>query len=81
MPVSKKMWLRGIYIDARKMKDQARADRDLRKKEITQKWKEGVKALTIENDRLQAADEAAFHKEIDDIDAMTAAQIAQGPPA
>ena len=80
MPVSKKMWLRGIYADAAKMKGNARADRELRKKELTQKWKEGIVELTKENDRLQAENDATFRKEIDEINAMTAAQIAQGPP-
>lgn len=80
MAISKSMWLRGIYADAAKMKGNARDDRATRKVEITKRWKDGIKALVIENDRLQAENEATFHKEIAEIDAMTAAQIAQGPP-
>ncbi len=78
--VSKSMWLKGIYADAATMKKTARLERGERRKDITRKWNEGVKALTKENDRLQAENEATFRREIDEIDAMTAAQIGQGPP-
>jgi len=80
MPVSRTMWLRGIYIDAAKMKSNARDDRDDRVKEISRKWKEGFAVMKAENDRLQKECEATFHQEILSIDAMTKSQIAQGPP-
>lgn len=78
--VSKQMWLRGIYADATAMKRTARLEREERKRVITRKWKEGVKALEVENDRLQVESEVTFRREIAEIDAMTAAQIGQGPP-
>ena len=80
MPVSRTMWLRGIQIDAAKMKMNAMDDRKVRVKEITQKWRDGFKALKEENDRLQVLNKDTYEDEIGEINEMTRSQIAQGPP-
>ena len=81
MPVSRTMWLRGIREDAAKMKGNAKDERQARVVEITRKWRDGFRALKEENDRLQLENEETYRREIAEIDAMTARQIAQGPPA
>ena len=81
MGVSRTMWLRGILTDAAKMKDTARRERNERTKEITKRWNEGFKKLKEDNDRQQRSSAETFKREIKEIDQMTQAQIAQGPPA
>ena len=81
MPVSRTMWLRGIRADAATMKAGAGDERKARVAEITRKWRDGFRALKEENDRLQRENEETYRREIAEIDRMTAAQIAQGPPA
>ena len=81
MPVSRTMWLRGIQEDASKMKANARRERDERTREITRRWTAGYKALKEDNDRQQRSNVETYNGEIKGINQMTAAQIAQGPPA
>ena len=81
MGVSRTMWLRGILTDAAKMKDTARRERNERTKEITIRWNEGFKKLKDDNDRQQRSNAETFNREIKQINQMTQAQIAQGPPA
>lgn len=81
MAVSRSMWLRGIMADAAKMKNNARNERDERTREITKRWNEGFKKLKEDNDRQQRSNEETFKREIKEINQMTQAQIAQGPPA
>ena len=81
MAVSRTMWLRGIMADAAKMKDTARRERNERTKEITKRWNNGFKELKLDNDRQQRSNEETFKREIKEINQMTQAQIAQGPPA
>ena len=79
--VSRTMWLRGIQEDVSKLKGNARRERDERTKEITRRWNAGFKALKQDNDLQQRSNEETYKREIAEIDRMTAAQIAQGPPA
>ena len=80
MAVSRTMWLRGIMADAAKMKHNARNERDERTREITKRWNEGFKTLKQDNDRQQRSNEETYKREIKEINQMTQAQIAQGPP-
>jgi hypothetical protein len=80
MPVSKTMWLKGLNEDFAKMKMNARDARDTKVREITTRWREGFKALKDENDRLQLECSDAYKKEIEELEAMHEASIAQGPP-
>ena len=81
MAVSRTMWLRGIMSDAAKMKKNARDERDERTRAITTRWNDGFKKLKEDNDRQQRSNEETYKREIKEIDQMTKAQIAQGPPA
>lgn len=78
--VSRTMWLRGIRADAAKMKANAHDDFKEATREISRKWKEGFRALKEENDSLQVQAKNRLTTELQSIDAMTAQQIAQGPP-
>ena len=79
--VSRTMWLQGIYHDAATMRSNARAENRKYVSDTSEIWRNGFKALKEENDRRQAEGKAWLQKELADIDAMTKAQIAQGPPA
>jgi len=81
MGVSRTMWLQGIRHDAAKMKAEAHREFRLHTMDITEKWNNGFKALKEENDRMQAEAKAWLANQLAEIDAMTKAQIAQGPPA
>ena len=81
MPVSRTMWLRGINIDAAKMKSNARLERDGRIKNITALWKSGIKFLVDENDKMQAENAAAHAKENEVINSYTKPPLYMGPPA
>ena len=80
MGVSPSMWKRGWQIDCAKMRDNARFERDMKTKEITQKWRDGFANLKAENDRLQKERDDLYHQEMVEIDATYARAIAQGPP-
>jgi hypothetical protein len=80
MAVSGTMWLRGLNEDYAKMKMNARDERDEKTRALTQRWKEGFKALKEENDRLQRERDEAYNREIADLAASYRGSLAQGPP-
>lgn len=81
MAVSKTMWVKGIHIDAGKMRMNIGIERADRVRDVSSKWKEGFLFLKTENDRLQKENFEWYRREMSEIDAWVKQQIAQGPPA
>ena len=81
MPVSRTMWLRGIEIDSTKMKRNARDERDARTKNISALWKNGIKFLVEENDKMQAEHRIANDEANRVINTFTKPPLYMGPPA